>query len=106
MLGIPFGNRLNIRLLVNSLRGAEGYNYVEHLQVVQDMVVVGKVIAWYDIDTSILLNFPMLKSQTLAFLQQVLLAELAGPVGFAGFLQVTEPPHAGEAEDGGLNHGC
>ena len=45
----------------------------EKLDVVEDMVVVGEVIAWNDIDASVLLYFPVFLPETLAFCEKVFL---------------------------------
>lgn len=42
----------------------------------------------------------MLGTETLALGEQVVARELATPVSFRGLLQVTEPTHAGETENG------
>jgi len=54
--------------------------YVEHLNVVEDVVVVSKVIAGNDVDTGILLDLPVLTTETLGLGQEVSLGEVAGPV--------------------------
>jgi hypothetical protein len=73
--------------------------YVEKLDVVEDVVVESKVVAGDDIDASVLLDLPVLKADTLGLLQQVVLRELARPVGLVGLLQLTVAAHAGETED-------
>jgi hypothetical protein len=78
--------------------------YIEQLNVVEKVVVEGKVVAGDDVDTGILLDFPVLQSQTLALLQQLVPRELAAPVGLVGLLELTVRTHAGEPEDGGVDH--
>ncbi len=39
---------------------------VEKLNVVQDMVVIGEIIAWDDVDTGVFLNFPVGKTKSLS----------------------------------------
>jgi hypothetical protein len=72
--------------------------YVEELDVVEKVVVESKVVAGNDIDTSILLDLPVLQSQTLALLDQVIAGELVRPVGLVGLLELTVRTHAGETE--------
>ena len=67
--------------------------------MVQDVIIVGEVVAWDDIDSSVFLNLPMLLTKTLTFRQQLILGELFRPVRFCGFLQVTVYSHTGKAKD-------
>ena len=67
--------------------------------MVQDLVVEGKVIAGNDIDACLLLDLPMLETESLSLLEKVLARELASPVCFSGLLEVTESSHAGETQD-------
>jgi hypothetical protein len=41
--------------------------------MIQDLIVESEVIAWNDIDASILLNLPVCKSQSLSLSQKVIL---------------------------------
>jgi hypothetical protein len=75
------------------------YAYVEHLNVVEDVVVEGKVVAGDDIDTGVLLDLPVLATESLALSEQVISRQLAGPVCLVGLLQVSETSHAGETQD-------
>lgn len=79
---------------------------VEHLDVVEDMVVVGEVVGGDDVDAGVLLDLPVLESQPLALGEEVLARQLAAPVGLVGLLQVTQAAHAREAENCGLHHLC
>ena len=72
----------------------------EELDVVEDLVVEGKVVAGDAVDASTLLDLPVLLTETLALSEQVITGDLAAPVGFRGLLQVTEPTHTGETENG------
>lgn len=82
-----------------SVRGSgETCAYVEKLNVVEKVVVESKVVAGDDIDTGILLDLPVLETQTLALLQQLVPRELVSPVGFVGLLELTVRAHAGEPE--------
>jgi predicted transcriptional regulator len=72
--------------------------YVEELDVVEKVVVEGKVVAGDDIDTGVLLDLPVLQSQTLALLKQLVPRELVAPVGLVGLLELTVRTHAGEPE--------
>lgn len=62
------------------------------------MVVEGKVVAGNNVDTSILLDLPVLQSQTLSLLEQLVPRELVAPVGLVGLLELTVRAHAGEPE--------
>lgn len=54
------------------------------------MVVEGKVVGRDDVDTGILLDLPVGKSQPLTLGEKVGLGDLASPVRLVGLLQVTE----------------
>ena len=89
-------------VLVNGLEVVLGVTLgdsVEHLDVVEDVVVEGEVVAGDDIDAGILLNLPVLESQSLALGEEVLARQLAAPVGLVGLLEVTQATHAREAEN-------
>ena len=43
-------------------------SYPKGLDVIQDMVIKGEVIAWDDVDTGILLYLPMLETKALALI--------------------------------------
>ena len=73
--------------------------HAKELNVVQDLVVKGKVIAGNDVDASIFLDLPMLETKAFAFRQQVVARELASPVGFGGLLEVPKDSHAWEAQN-------
>lgn len=78
--------------------------HVEHLDVVEDVVVESEVVAGDDVDASILLDLPVGETQPLALGEDLVARDLAGPVGLVGLLQVTVHTHAGETEDGRLDH--
>lgn len=78
--------------------------HVEHLNVVKDMIVVGKVVGRDDIDTGILLDLPVLETESLSLSEQVLSGQLVSPVSLVGLLQVAETSHAGETQDRRPNH--
>ena len=63
--------------------------YIEHLNVVQDLVVEGKVVAGNDVGAGILLQLPVGSAKGLAGLDQRLLRGLSAPVGLGGFLELT-----------------
>lgn len=84
------------RLLGNIYRR---YAYAESLYVIENMVVVCKVIAWYDIDARVFLYLPVSQSQTLALGEQVTLRQLSTPVSLGGFLKVAHGSHAGEPKN-------
>jgi len=86
--------------------GRRGETYVEHLDVVEDVVVESEVVAGNNIDTGVLLDLPVLAAKSLALGEQVISRELAGPVCLIGLLQVSQTSHAGETQDRRLNHGC
>jgi hypothetical protein len=46
--------------------------YSEQLDVIQDLVVEGEVIAGDDVDSGLLLYLPVLKAESLALAQQVI----------------------------------
>jgi hypothetical protein len=60
------------------------------------LVVKGKVVTWNDVDSGILLNFPMLKTKSLSLSQEVFARKLPAPVGFSGLLEVPKDSLAGE----------
>lgn len=71
----------------------------KEVDVVQDLIVEGEIIAGNDVDTSFLLQLPMFKTQSLALAQQLFLGDLSCPECFRCFLQVTIHPHARKTED-------
>jgi hypothetical protein len=78
--------------------GWEGCAYIEHLDVVEDVVVEGEVVAGDDVDTGVLLDLPVLHPQALGLLQQLIPRELVRPVGLVRLLELTVRAHAGEPE--------
>ena len=68
--------------------------------MVKDLVVEGEVIAGDDIDTSILLDLPVLLTKSLSLSQQLITRDLVTPVSLGGLLEVTESSHAGETQNG------
>ena len=67
--------------------------------MVEDLVVEGEVIAGDDVDTSILLDLPVLLTESLSLRKQVITGELSTPVSLSGLLQVTESSHTGETQN-------
>jgi hypothetical protein len=65
----------------------------------EDLIVESKVIAGDDIDACLLLDVPVLETESLGFGEEVSLRELAAPVSFGCFLQFAVGSHAGETED-------
>jgi hypothetical protein len=63
------------------------------------LVIEREVIARNDVDTSLLLNLPMIETESFALTEQFVAGELASPVGLGGFLEITVHSHAREAED-------
>jgi hypothetical protein len=74
--------------------------YAEELDVVEDLIVESKVVAGNDIDTSILLNLPVLSTESLSLAHELITRDLAAPVSFGGLLEVTELSHTRETQNG------
>lgn len=89
---------------VESMLAVSLWGSSEELDVVQNMVVVGKVIGWDNVDASVLLDLPVLRAKTLRLCLQLVARELAAPVGFVGLFEVTKNTLAGKTENGGLDH--
>ena len=68
----------------------------------ENLVVESEVIAGNNIDAGLLLDVPVLKTQSLGLSEEVSLRDLAAPVSFGGLLQLTVGSHAGETEDGSV----
>lgn len=77
--------------------------YVEELDVVEDMVIVGKVVGGDDVDAGILLDLPVGETEPLGLGEELILGELASPVGLVGLFEITEDTNA--ALGGGLAFG-
>lgn len=58
--------------------------YTEVLDVVEDLVVQGEVVAGDDVDTGILLDLPVSKAKALGLSEEVGLGDLAAPVYMLG----------------------
>ena len=54
--------------------------YTEVLDVGEDLVVEGEVVAWDDVDAGILLDLPVSESESLGLSEEVILRDLAAPV--------------------------
>jgi hypothetical protein len=65
----------------------------------ENLIVECEIIAGYDIDTSLLLNVPVLKTKSLGLAEELSLRELAAPVSLGSLLQVTIDSHARETEN-------
>lgn len=59
-----------------------------------------EVVAGHNIHTSILLDLPVLQTETLTLGKQLITRDLLTPVSFRGLLQVTELTHTGETQNG------
>ena len=66
----------------------------------EDLIVKSKVVGWDDVNTGILLDLPVGKTETLGLREELLLGDLASPVVLGGLLKVTVGTHAWETEDG------
>lgn len=73
--------------------------YTEELDVVQDLIVEGEVITGDNVDTSILLDLPVLETESLSLLQQVITRDLVCPVCLRSLLEVTEFSHTRETKN-------
>ncbi len=71
----------------------------EELNVIQDLVVEGKVIAGDDIDACIFLELPVGESESLALLEEIFLGDFVTPIGFSGFLEVSVHSHTRETQN-------
>jgi hypothetical protein len=81
--------------------------YAEELDMVKDLIVESKVIAWNDVYAGILLDLPVSKTKSFSLSNEICLGDFACPIRLCSFLEVTEDAHAGETENCGLNHvGC
>ena len=68
--------------------------------MVKDLDVEGELIAGDDLDTSILMDLPVLLTESLSLRKQVITGELSTPVSLGGLLEVTESSHTGETQNG------
>jgi hypothetical protein len=71
----------------------------KELDMVQDLVIEGEVIAGNNIDTSLFLDLPMFQTESLALAQQLLFGNLSCPERFGCFLEITVHTHARETEN-------
>lgn len=67
--------------------------------MVEDLVVERKVIAGNDLDTSILLDLPVLQTESLSLFQEFITRDLVTPVSLGGLLEVTESSDTGETQN-------
>lgn len=67
-------------------RGGGVGTYIEELDVIEDLVVVGEVIGRDNVDTSILLDLPVSETESLSLSKEVILRDFVGPVSLGGFL--------------------
>lgn len=79
--------------------------YSEQLDVVQDLVVEGKVVAGDEVDASLLLDLPVLQTESLTLTEKLIARNLAAPVSLSSLLQLSEATHTGEAENGAGQQG-
>ena len=63
------------------------------------MVVEGEIVAWDDVDACIFLDLPVCQSKPLALFKEFFLGELATPVGFGGFFEISVDSHTRETEN-------
>jgi hypothetical protein len=80
-------------------RQEEVFTHSEEVDVVKDLIVEGKVIAGDEINSRLLLDLPMLETESLSLLKELFAGELASPVSLCGLLEVTESSHAGETQN-------
>lgn len=80
--------------------GVSVWNDVEEKGQVQDLVVEGEVVGGDDIDTSGLLQLPVVGSDLLTLGQQFFDRSLLGPVGLGDLLQLSLSADTGETQDG------
>lgn len=80
-----------------------GTTYAKVLNMSKDLIVKSEVVGWDDINTSLLLNIPVLKTESLCLCEEICLGNLATPVCFSGLLQVTVDTHAWETENRSVN---
>lgn len=69
------------------------------MDVSEDLIVKSKVVAGDDINTGVLLNVPMLETDSLCLSEEISLGDLSAPVCLSCLLQVTVDTHAWETED-------
>ena len=63
------------------------------------MVVESEVVARDDVDAGLLLDIPVLKTESLGLAEQISLGELSAPVCLGRLLQVTVGSHTRETEN-------
>lgn len=78
----------------------EDITYAEELNVVQNLIVEGKVVAGNKVNAGLLLNLPVLETESLALAQELIPRELAAPVSLSSLLQVTKASHTRETKNG------
>jgi len=76
--------------------------HVEELDVIQDLVVEGEIIAGDDIGTSILLELPVRSTESLSSFNERLNGDLPSPVSLSSFLELTVCSHTGKPENGSV----
>lgn len=69
----------------------------------KDLIVESKVVGWDDVDTGILLDLPVSKTEALGLSEELILGDLSAPVVLGGLLQVTVRTHARETEDSSVD---
>lgn len=65
----------------------------------ENLVVESEVVAGDDIDAGLLLDVPVVETESLGLSEELSLGELSAPVCFSCLLQVAVDSHAGETED-------
>ena len=76
--------------------GVSVWDDVEQKRQVQHLVVEGEIVRGNHIDTSVLLQLPVVGSDLLTLGQQVVDSDLLGPVGLGDFLQLSLSTNTGE----------
>lgn len=73
--------------------------YPKKLDVIQDLIIESEVITRNEINSSALLDLPVLQTESLALLQELVARELASPVSLSRLLQFSKPSHSWETEN-------
>lgn len=81
ILGVSLGNGLmNMSQQMLCVGRGEEETYTKVLDLVKDLIVEGEVVAGDDIDTGILLDLPVSKTETLGLVKEIGLRNLSTPV--------------------------
>ena len=85
------------------LRVSLGDN-VEEEREIKNVIVKGEVVGGNDVDTSVLLELPVVGTEVLTGLDELVGGSLTAPVGFSNFLELTLSTDTGETENRRQNH--